>query len=219
MDDSDKGDALGASGTTPPARVPDADRRRGTGTRVRSRPTPRSPSSSANGCRPPSSAPSSRSVSCGPAPRPGELGPRSWKGLFVFLGTIFAIVIVWTSVHVVQPGNVAVPVTFGTRASRSTRACTSRCRSPPRTRCSTRTQNYTMSTDKNDGPEGRGRRRGPGARPGRWRGDGQRDRALPRRSRQGHDGVPQPRHATTRPRSCSPRRAVACAWCSRTTRS
>ena len=43
----------------------------------------------------------------------GELGPRSWKGLFLFLGTIFAIVFVWTSVHIVQPGNVAVPVTFG----------------------------------------------------------------------------------------------------------
>src|SRR6187397_2914168 len=43
----------------------------------------------------------------------GELGPRSWKGLFTFLGAIFAIVFVWTSVHIVQPGTVAVPVTFG----------------------------------------------------------------------------------------------------------
>src|SRR5262245_20288037 len=43
----------------------------------------------------------------------GELGPRHWNGLFIFLGTIFAVLIIWTSVHVVQPGNVAVPVTLG----------------------------------------------------------------------------------------------------------
>ena len=43
----------------------------------------------------------------------GDLGPRHWKGLFGFIGTIFAIVILYTSFHVVQPGNVAVPVTFG----------------------------------------------------------------------------------------------------------
>ena len=43
----------------------------------------------------------------------GTLGPRSWKRLFTFLGTILAIAFVWTSIHVVQPGNVAVPVTLG----------------------------------------------------------------------------------------------------------
>src|ERR1043165_510173 len=41
----------------------------------------------------------------------GELGPRSWKGLFAFLASVFAILFVWTSVHIVQPGTVAVPVT------------------------------------------------------------------------------------------------------------
>jgi prohibitin 1 len=43
----------------------------------------------------------------------GTLGPRSWKRLGIFLGSIFAIAFVWTSIHIVQPGNVAVPVTFG----------------------------------------------------------------------------------------------------------
>ncbi len=43
----------------------------------------------------------------------GDLGPRHWKGLFGFLGAIFAIIFVWTSIHIVQPGTVAVPVTFG----------------------------------------------------------------------------------------------------------
>jgi regulator of protease activity HflC (stomatin/prohibitin superfamily) len=43
----------------------------------------------------------------------GDLGRRSWKGLSAFLGSIFAIIFVWTSVHIVQPGTVAVPVTFG----------------------------------------------------------------------------------------------------------
>ncbi|MDQ1476291.1 MAG: hypothetical protein QOE62_1520 [Actinomycetota bacterium] len=43
----------------------------------------------------------------------GTLGPRSWKRLFIFLGTVFAIAFVWTSVHIVKPGTVAVPVTLG----------------------------------------------------------------------------------------------------------
>src|SRR4051812_44113080 len=43
----------------------------------------------------------------------GDLGRRSWRGLFTFLLSVFAIIIVYTSVHVVQPGTVGVPVTFG----------------------------------------------------------------------------------------------------------
>jgi prohibitin 1 len=81
----------------------------------------------------------------------GELGRRSWRGLFTFVFSIFAIIIVYTSVHVVQPGTVGVPVTFG-RAGKSL--------SPgfhitlPFTRAysvSTRTQNYTMSSLKGEG--------------------------------------------------------------------
>src|SRR3954468_22144407 len=43
----------------------------------------------------------------------GELGPRHWKGLFGFIASVFVVVFIWTSVHIVQPGTVAVPVTFG----------------------------------------------------------------------------------------------------------
>ena len=47
------------------------------------------------------------------APPTASSAPARGRASFAFLGTIFAIVFVWTSVHVVQPGNVAVPVTFG----------------------------------------------------------------------------------------------------------
>ena len=84
---------------------------------------------------------------------------------------------------------------------------------------STRTQNYTMSSDKKRRSEGRGRRRGLGARPGRRRGHGERHGAVPGRSRQGHDGVPQPRHQLRGRGGQARRRAAACASCSRATRS
>jgi regulator of protease activity HflC (stomatin/prohibitin superfamily) len=84
----------------------------------------------------------------------GELGPRSWKGLFIFLGTIFAIVFVWTSVHVVQPGNVAVPVTFGKAGTPLDPGLHITLPFTTTYSLSTRLQNYTMSSDKNDGPKG-----------------------------------------------------------------
>jgi regulator of protease activity HflC (stomatin/prohibitin superfamily) len=81
----------------------------------------------------------------------GALGPRSWKGLFGFLATIFAIVFVWTSVHIVQPGTVAVPVTFG-HSGKPLRAGL-HITLPFTTAYSmtTRTQNYTMSSLKGEG--------------------------------------------------------------------
>ena len=84
----------------------------------------------------------------------GELGPRSWKGLGAFLGSIFAIVFVWTSVHVVQPGNVAVPVTFG-HAGKPLRAGF-HITLPFTTAYSvnTRTQNYTMTSNPGEGQKG-----------------------------------------------------------------
>ena len=84
----------------------------------------------------------------------GELGPRSWKGLFTFLISVFAIVFVWTSVHIVQPGTVAVPVTWGHPGKpldagvHLTRPFTTAYS------MSTRTQNYTMSSVANQGPKG-----------------------------------------------------------------
>jgi regulator of protease activity HflC (stomatin/prohibitin superfamily) len=84
----------------------------------------------------------------------GELGPRHWKGLFIFLGTVFAVVIVWTSVHVVQPGNVAVPVTFGHAGEPLGPGVHITLPFTRTYEMSTRTQNYTMSSSANDGPEG-----------------------------------------------------------------
>ena len=76
----------------------------------------------------------------------GELGPRSWKGLFAFLGTIFAIVFVWTSIHVVQPGTVAVPVTFGHSGKPLKSGLHITLPFTTTYSLSTRTQNYTMSS-------------------------------------------------------------------------
>ena len=82
----------------------------------------------------------------------GDLGPRHWKGLFAFLGTILAIVILYTSVHVVQPGSVAVPVTFG-HAGEPRKAGLHITWPFTRTYSMTiRTQNYTMSALKGEGP-------------------------------------------------------------------
>jgi regulator of protease activity HflC (stomatin/prohibitin superfamily) len=83
----------------------------------------------------------------------GELGPRHWKGLFGFIASIFVVVFIWTSVHIVQPGTVAVPVTFG-HAGEPLKA------GPHLTwpfttaySMSTRTQNYTMSALKGEGAQ------------------------------------------------------------------
>ena len=83
----------------------------------------------------------------------GELGPRSWKGLFAFLGTILAIVIVWTSVHVVQPGTVAVPVTFGSSGEPLKPGFRFTLPFTAAYSMSTRTQNYTMSALKGEGAQ------------------------------------------------------------------
>jgi regulator of protease activity HflC (stomatin/prohibitin superfamily) len=74
--------------------------------------------------------------------------------LFIFLGTIFAIIIVWTSVHVVQPGNVAVPVTFGHSGEPLGPGVHITLPFTRTYSMSTRTQNYTMSSSAKDGPAG-----------------------------------------------------------------
>jgi regulator of protease activity HflC (stomatin/prohibitin superfamily) len=84
----------------------------------------------------------------------GELGPRHWKGLFTFVGVIIAVIIVWTSVHVVQPGNVAVPVTFGHAGEPLGPGIHITLPFTNANSMSTRTQNYTMSALKTDGPPG-----------------------------------------------------------------
>jgi regulator of protease activity HflC (stomatin/prohibitin superfamily) len=84
----------------------------------------------------------------------GELGPRHWKGLFALLGTILAVVIVWTSLHVVQPGNVAVPVTFGHAGKPLDPGLHITLPFTTTYQMSTRTQNYTMSSTPGAAPKG-----------------------------------------------------------------
>ena len=83
----------------------------------------------------------------------GELGPRSWKGLFAFIGTIFVILFVWTSVHIVQPGTVAVPVTFGDSGKPLKPGFRITLPFTAAYSMSTRTQNYTMSSLKGEGAQ------------------------------------------------------------------
>jgi len=84
----------------------------------------------------------------------GELGPRSWKGLAAFLGTIFAIVFVWTSVHIVQPGSVAVPVTFGHSGKPLGSGLHITLPFTTAYSINTRTQNYTMTSNPGEGQKG-----------------------------------------------------------------
>jgi regulator of protease activity HflC (stomatin/prohibitin superfamily) len=84
----------------------------------------------------------------------GELGRRHWGGLAAFIGVIIAIVIVWTSLHIVQPGNVAVPVTFGHAGEPLGPGIHITLPFTNANSMSTRTQNYTMSSSPTDGPKG-----------------------------------------------------------------
>ena len=76
----------------------------------------------------------------------GDLGRRSWKGLAAFLGSVFAIIFVWTSVHIVQPGTVAVPVTFGHSGKPLSAGFHITLPFTTAYSISTRTQNYTMTS-------------------------------------------------------------------------
>jgi regulator of protease activity HflC (stomatin/prohibitin superfamily) len=84
----------------------------------------------------------------------GTLGPRSWKRLFVSIATVFAIAFVWTSIHIVQPGTVAVPVTLGHAGDpigpgfHITLPFTTTYSMP------VRVQNYTMSFIRGEGASG-----------------------------------------------------------------
>lgn len=81
----------------------------------------------------------------------GTLGPRRWRNLVTTAAAITAVIVVWTSVHVVAPGNVGVPVTLGHAGEpvgagvRITWPFTTMQRMP------TRTQNYTMTSTKGEG--------------------------------------------------------------------
>lgn len=81
----------------------------------------------------------------------GSLGPRSWKRLGTSIGVAFAIVFVWTSIHIVTPGNVAVPVTLGHPGKPLTAGFHITLPFTTTYSMSTRTLNYTMSSNKLEG--------------------------------------------------------------------
>ncbi len=150
MDDSDKGDDLGASGS---GSAPSAQRPIG-GMVVDPRDIRTNPTLT-RFLRERISAGIIAGLTAIGVLRPrtatGELGPRSWKGLAAFLGTIFAIVFVWTSIHIVQPGTVAVPVTFGHPGKPLKSGLHITLPFTTTYSMSTRTQNYTMSSLKGEG--------------------------------------------------------------------
>jgi regulator of protease activity HflC (stomatin/prohibitin superfamily) len=84
----------------------------------------------------------------------GTLGPRSWKRLGIFLGTILAVAFVWTSIHVVQPGNVAVPVTLGHSGDPIGPGFHITLPFTTTYSMSVRVQNYTMTSNVGEGAKG-----------------------------------------------------------------
>ena len=81
----------------------------------------------------------------------GTLGPRSWKRLGISIGTLVAVVFVWTSIHIVPPGNVAVPVTLGHSEAPIGPGFHITLPFTTTYNLSVRTQNYTMSSTVGDG--------------------------------------------------------------------
>src|SRR5690242_48796 len=81
----------------------------------------------------------------------GTLGPRSWKRLATTCAVAFGIVFVWTSVHVVKPGTVGVPVTLGHAGAPISPGFHITLPFTTVYSMNIRTQNYTMSSLRNEG--------------------------------------------------------------------
>ena len=81
----------------------------------------------------------------------GSIGPRSWRRLGTSIGVAFAIVFVWTSIHIVTPGTVAVPVTLGHSGEPLSPGFHITLPFTTTYSMSVRTQNYTMSSNKLEG--------------------------------------------------------------------
>src|SRR4029077_53252 len=81
----------------------------------------------------------------------GELEPRAWGRLATVFVTLLALLAGWTSLHVVAPGTVGIPVTLR-RPAKPLRAGLHV--TWPFTSVSTmtaRTQNYSMTSHQNEG--------------------------------------------------------------------
>jgi prohibitin 1 len=84
----------------------------------------------------------------------GTLGPRSWRRLLTTIAVIFAAVFVWTSIHIVQPGQVAVPITLGHPGDPLGAGVHITLPFTTTYAMSTRTQNYTMTSIASEGVRG-----------------------------------------------------------------
>jgi regulator of protease activity HflC (stomatin/prohibitin superfamily) len=83
----------------------------------------------------------------------GSYERRNWRHLgFTTIGVV-VIIFLWTSVHVVAPGNVAVPVTFGHEGKPIGAGIHVTWPLTVTYNMSTRTQAYTMTSLKNEGPK------------------------------------------------------------------
>lgn len=76
----------------------------------------------------------------------GTLGKRSWKRLTTTIGVAIAIVFVWTSIHIVKPGTVGVPVTLGHAGAPLSAGFHITLPLTSVATMNVRTQNYTMSS-------------------------------------------------------------------------
>src|SRR5205085_2573138 len=81
----------------------------------------------------------------------GSLGPRSWKRLGTSIAVAFGVVFIWTSIHIVKPGSVAVPVTLGHASKPLSPGFHITLPFTTTYSMSVRTQNYTMSSNRLEG--------------------------------------------------------------------
>jgi regulator of protease activity HflC (stomatin/prohibitin superfamily) len=81
----------------------------------------------------------------------GTLGKRSWKRLGTTIAVTIGIVFVWTSVHIVKPGTVGVPVTLGHAEKPLSAGLHITLPLTTVYSMNIRTQSYTMSALKGDG--------------------------------------------------------------------
>jgi len=89
-----------------------------------------------------------------PSNADGTLGPRSWKRLGISAGTVLAVFFVWTSVHIVLPGTVAVPVKLGHAGDPISPGFHITLPFTTTYGMSVRVQNYTMTSNPGEGAKG-----------------------------------------------------------------
>jgi regulator of protease activity HflC (stomatin/prohibitin superfamily) len=83
----------------------------------------------------------------------GTYERREWRHLGITTASVVVIIFLWTSVHVVAPGNVAIPVTFGHEHKPIGPGIHVTLPLTVTYNMSTRTQAYTMTSLKNEGPK------------------------------------------------------------------